>query len=265
MILDEIMAHKRHELEKRRRTVPLANLKACAADQPPPLDFIAALGGEGVSLIAEVKRASPSKGMLCPDFDPVHLAMTYAKSGAAVISVLTDRCFFEGKLDDLTEVKQSLLRSRLAIPLLRKDFIFDPYQVVEARAVGADALLLIVATLSDEMLAELLALTHDLGMIALVEVHDEAEMERALRLRPRAIGINNRNLQDFSVDLTSFGRLRPLLPGDVIAVAESGVQTAADVRCLAEMGANAVLVGEALVTAYDVAAKVRELVAGGLQ
>lgn len=264
MILDEIMAHKLHELEKRRRTVPLADLKARAADQPPPLDFAAALGGEGVRLIAEVKRASPSRGVLCSGFDPVRLAMTYATNGAAAISVLTDNRFFQGKLEDLAEVKRLLLRLRLAIPILRKDFIFDPYQVVEARAVGADALLLIVVVLADEMLAELLALTHDMGMTALVEVHDEEEVERALRLRPRVIGVNNRNLRDLSVDLSSFERLYPLLPDDVIAVAESGVQTAADVRCLAGMGANAVLVGEALITAYDAAAKTRELVAGGL-
>lgn len=272
MILDEIMAHKLHELEKRRRTVPLADLKARAADQPPPLDFAAALGGEGVRLIAEVKQASPSKGTLCRDFDPVGLATTYAVNGAAAVSVLTDKRFFQGELDYLFRIKSaifnpqfSIRNPQFSIPILRKDFIFDPYQVYETYAYGADALLLIVAVLSDGMLAELRALTHDLGMIALVEVHDEEEVERALRLRPRLIGINNRNLRDFSVDFSTFERLRPLLPGDIITVAESGVQTAADVRLLAGMGANAVLVGEALVTAPDVAAKVRELVGGGLQ
>lgn len=264
MILDEIMAHKLHELERRRQAISLADLKARAADQPPPLDFAAALGGEGVRLIAEVKRASPSRGVLCSDFDPVRLAMAYATNGAAAISVLTDNRFFQGKLEDLAEVKRLLLRLQLAIPILRKDFIFDPYQVVEARAVGADALLLIVVALADEMLAELLALTHDLGMTALVEVHDEEEVARALRLRPRVIGINNRNLRDLSVDLSSFERLYPLLPDDVITVGESGVRTTPDIRRLGEMGADAVLVGEALVTAYDAAAKTRELVAGGL-
>ena len=261
MILDEIVAHKRDELEMRQRAMPLTDLQSLIADLPAPLDFAKALARPGVSLIAEVKRASPSKGVLCPDFDPVHLATIYAANGAAAISVLTDGCFFQGDLDHLTRIRQALGPT---IPLLRKDFIFDPYQVYEARAGGADALLLIVAILSDGLLAELLALTHELGMTALVEVHDEEEVEWVLRLRPQVVGINNRNLRDFSVDLTTFGRLRALLPEDVIAVGESGVRTASDVRCLAGMGANAVLVGEALVTAPDVAAKVRELAAGGV-
>jgi indole-3-glycerol phosphate synthase len=261
VILDEIMAYKRQELEVRRQAVPLAEVEARGMDRPPPLDFAAALRGGGVRLIAEVKRASPSKGVLCPDFDPVLLATTYAANGAAAISVLTDAYFFQGDLDYLTRIRETL---GLAVLLLRKDFIFDPYQVYETYAYGADALLLIAAVLTDGMLAELLSLTHELGMTALVEVHDEEEVERALRLRPQVVGINNRNLRDFSVDLSTFGRLRALLPEDVVAVGESGVRTASDVRCLAGMGANAVLVGEALVTAPDVAAKVRELAAGGV-
>jgi len=260
VILDEIMAHKQKELEARRQVVPLAELQARGADLPPPLDFAAALRGEGVSLIAEVKRASPSKGLLCPDFDPARLATTYAANGAAAISVLTDEKFFQGKLKYLTRIREAL---GATIPLLRKDFIFDPYQVYEARAYRADALLLIAAVLSDETLAELLALTHELGMAVLVEVHDEEEVERVLPLHPRVVGINNRDLRDFSVDLATFGRLRSLLPCDTIAVAESGVHTAADVRRLAKMRADAVLVGESLVTARDRPAKVRELVAGG--
>jgi indole-3-glycerol phosphate synthase len=263
MILDEIMAYKRDELERQRLAIPLADLRARAADQPPPLDFAAALGGEGVRLIAEVKRASPSRGVLCPDFDPVHLALIYAKNGAAAISVLTDNKFFQGKLEYLSRVKSAVSRLQSPIPVLRKDFIFDPYQVAEARAFGADALLLIVGLLSDKMLSELLALTHDFGMTALIEVHDEEEVARALRLRPHVVGINNRNLRDFSVDLSVFGRLRSLLSHDLVVVAESGVQTVADIRRLGTMGADAVLVGEALITAYDMAAKVREFVKGG--
>jgi indole-3-glycerol phosphate synthase len=262
VILDEIMAHKRKELEARRQVAPLAELKTRGADRSPPLDFAAALRDGGVSLIAEVKRASPSKGLLCPDFDPVRLATTYAANGATAISVLTDEKFFQGKLEYLARIQEALGPT---IPLLRKDFIFAPYQVYEAHAYGADALLLIAAVLSDETLIELLTLTRELGMTALVEVHNEEEVERALPLHTRVVGVNNRNLRDFSVDLATFGRLRSLLPGDTIAVAESGVHTAADVRRLAKMGADAVLVGEALVTARDRPAKVRELVMGGLQ
>jgi indole-3-glycerol phosphate synthase len=260
-MLDEIMAHKRQELRARRRAVPLAELKARGGDQPPPLDFALALQGQGAGLIAEVKRASPSRGVLCHDFDPVGLAKTYTISGAVAISVLTDDKFFQGKLEYLARIRGVLGPT---VPLLRKDFIFDPYQIYEARAYGADALLFIVAVLSDEMLTRLLTLTHEIGMAALVEVHDEEEVERVLPLRPQVVGINNRNLRDFSVDLAAFERLRPLLPGGTVAVAESGVRTAADVRRLAMMGADAVLVGEALVTAPDRAAKVQELVKGGI-
>jgi indole-3-glycerol phosphate synthase len=258
-ILDKIIAWKRDEIARHKCARPIEAVRAETALSPLPRDFAAALRAPGVSLIAEVKRASPSKGVLCPDFDPVRLATIYAANGAAAISVLTDGRFFQGDLDHLTRIRQALGPT---IPLLRKDFIFDPYQVYEARAGGADALLLIVAILSDGLLHELLALTHVLGMTALVEVHDEEEITRALRLRPRIVGINNRNLRDFSVDLATFGRLRPLLPDTTVAVGESGVRTAADVRHLAGMGADAVLVGETLVTAPDVAAKVRELVVG---
>jgi indole-3-glycerol phosphate synthase len=269
MILDEIMAHKREELVLRQRAVPLAELKARAADRPPALDFAAALRGRSVGLIAEIKRASPSKGLFCPDLDPEQLATTYASNGATAISVLTDTKFFQGQLEYLARVKNQLTATgfdgaggptnRPEIPVMRKDFVFAPYQVYESLAFGADALLLIIAVLSDDLLAELIALTHSLGLTALVEIHNAAEAERALRVQPRVVGINNRNLHDFSVDLATFGRLRGLLPQDVVAVAESGVGSAADVRHLAQMDADAVLVGEALVTAPDVAAKVREL------
>lgn len=259
MILTEIVAHKYEEVRLRKQALPLAELKARVADRPLPIDFVAALCKEGVQLIAEVKRASPSKGALSPDLDPVCLATTYAAHGAAAISVLTDARFFQGTLDDLTHVRSAITN----LPILRKDFILDPYQIYESYACGADALLLIVAVLSDRMLAELFALTNDLGMAALVEVHDEEELARALRLRPRVVGINNRNLHDFSVDLATFGRLHPLLPEGVVAVSESGVRTVADLRSLAGMGADAVLVGEALITAADAGVKVHEFVTGG--
>ena len=264
MILDEILDHKQREVALARQRVPLEALKARTAAQTPALDFASALRGEGVSLIAEVKKASPSKGVMCADFDPVALALTYAAHGAAGISVLTDARYFCGHLQILTSIREALQNAGHRVPLLRKDFIIDPYQVYESRAAGADALLLIAAALADEALAELLTLTHNLGMTALVEVHDEQEVARVLPLRPRVVGINNRDLRDFSVDLTRFERLRSQLPDDITAVAESGIQTAADVRQLARMGADAVLVGEALVTAPDVGTKVRELVAGGV-
>lgn len=262
MILDEILDHKQREVALARQQVSLEVLKAGTAAQIPVLDFAAAARGNGVCLIAEVKKASPSKGVLA-DFDPVALALTYASHGAAAISVLTDARYFCGHLQILTSIREALQNAGHRVPLLRKDFIIDPYQVYESRAAGADALLLIAAALADEVLAELLALTHNLGMTALVEVHDEHEVARVLPLRPRVVGINNRDLRDFSVDLTRFERLHSQLPDDITAVAESGIQTAADVRRLAEMGADAVLVGEALVTAPDVGTKVRELVAGG--
>jgi indole-3-glycerol phosphate synthase len=270
MILDEIMAHKRQELQARRRATPLAELRARGTERPAPLDLAAALRADSVRLIAEVKHASPSRGVLCPDFDPLRLARAYAANGASAISVLTDNKFFRGELDYLPRVRSAIPNTQYPIPntqypipILRKDFIFDTYQIYETYAYGADALLLIAAVLSDEELRELLDLTHELGLTALVEVHDEREVERVLRLQPRVIGVNNRNLKDFSVDLATFGRLRSLLPADVVAVAESGVHTRADVRRLASMGANAVLVGEALVTAPDVGAQVRELVGLG--
>jgi indole-3-glycerol phosphate synthase len=261
VILDEIMAHKRRDLAQRREVVPLDEVRAMGRYRHTPLDFAAALRRKGVGLIAEVKQASPSKGLLCPDFSPLSLAQTYARNGAVAISVLTDLRFFKGSLDHLARIRHGL---DVEIPLLRKDFIFDPYQVYEAYAFGADALLLVAALLPHQSLADMLGLTQELGMVALMEVHSKEEMERVLPLQPRVVGINNRDLRDFSVDLNTFGRLRSLLPDDVVAVAESGVHSAEDVRRLAEMGADAVLVGEALVTAQDPAAKVQELVGAGL-
>lgn len=255
-ILDDIFAHKRVEVARRKQTLPLEVVQAQATSVPPPRDFVAALQGapSRPALIAEIKRASPSRGLLCPNLDPVHLARIYRESGAAAISVLTDERFFRGSLDDLRAVRQAV-----ALPLLRKDFIFDPYQVYEARAAGADAVLLIAAMLDDETLAGLYGLIGVLGMTPLVEVHDEAELRRVLRLKPRLVGINNRDLRTFKVDIETTARLRPLVPEGVTLVAESGIHTCADVARLAEIGVDAMLVGESLVTAQDPATKIREL------
>lgn len=265
-LLDEIMAWKREELNKVKRERPLAELRALAATVPPPLDMVAALRRPGVSLIAEVKRASPSKGLLCRDFDPVRLARTYVKNGAAAISVLTDARFFQGRLEHLTQVKETVARLNAPVPVLRKDFIFDEYQLWEARVAGADAVLLIVAVLSDRALRQLLDQTRRLGMEALVEVHNEEELARALQAGARIIGINNRDLRTFSVDLSVTERLRPLVPPDIVVVSESGIHTPEDVRRLAALPVDAVLVGEALVRARpdERDAKVRAFVEAGL-
>jgi indole-3-glycerol phosphate synthase len=206
-------------------------------------------------LIAECKKASPSKGLLRPAYDPAWLARTYAAHGAAALSVLTDEPFFQGSVNDL-----SAARAAAGLPALRKDFIVDRYQIYEARAAGADAVLLIVAALCLEQLRALQQLIGDLAMVALVEVHNEAEVETALQINPKLLGVNNRNLHDFSVDLQTTARLRKCIPPDITLVAESGIHTAADVSCVRDMGVDAILVGEALVTAGDVGAKVRELV-----
>ena len=263
MILDEIVAYKRVKVAQRQRELSLSDLQDQCERRPPALDLAAALRQPGVGLIAEVKKASPSRGLLCPDFDPCRLAADYAAGGASAISVLTDRHFFQGDGAYLDQIRQELARRNRPLPLLRKDFIVSSFQVFESRALGADALLLIAAVLEDDLLRELLDLTHELGMQALVEVHDRTELERVLLLNPRIVGINNRNLRDFSVDLDTFGRLHELLPLECVSVAESGVRNPADVRRLAAMGADAVLVGEALVTAPDTTAMVRDLVAGG--
>ena len=257
-ILDEIVAAKRVELARQQELMPLPALKEQIAARPAPLDLAAALGGGPVSLIAEVKKASPSRGLLCPDFDPVRLARTYADNGAAAISVLTDPRF-QGEPEHLSSIKAAGASG--TAPALRKDFIFDPYQVYEARAMGADAFLLIVAILAPAQLAELLALGRELGLSCLVEVHDAAELQTALAAGAAVVGINNRDLRTFQTDLATTEGLAPHIPPDKIIVSESGIHTGEHRRRLGQLGVNAVLVGEALVTAPDVAAKVRELTA----
>lgn len=261
-ILDKIVRHKRSEVARLKQARSIETVCTEAMQAPPPRDLAAALRVPGVSLIAEIKRASPSKGLLCADLDPVRLATTYAANGAAAISVLTDEHFFQGKLAYLTDIKSSTSNLQPPIPVLRKDFILDPYQVYEARAAGADAILLILAALSDDEANALYRLTRTLGMAALVEVHDEAELARALEIGSRIVGVNNRDLRTFEVSLETTARLRPHIPADVVLVSESGVHTSEDVARLAAIGVNAMLVGEALVRAADVGGKVRELSGG---
>jgi indole-3-glycerol phosphate synthase len=266
-ILDEIFTHKRREVERQIQLVPLESLQAQIEHLGPCLDFIGALqkvrrlsSAHPPALIAEVKCASPSRGLLAPDFDPVGLAEIYAENGASAISVLTDERYFKGHLDHLRQVAIQVKENRpqdQALPVLRKDFIFDPYQIYEARCVGADAILLIAAALQPSRLFQLHALAEELGMAALVEVHDRAELEIALGCSSRLVGINNRNLRDFSVDLETTLRLRASVPDSICLVSESGIHTPDDIHRLGRAGVDAVLVGEALVTAPDVPAQVR--------
>jgi indole-3-glycerol phosphate synthase len=275
-ILDEIMRYHRQELPKTMREVPLENLRALVAVASPPLDMVAALeNAPGVALIAECKKASPSRGLLIAHYDPAGLARDYARAGASAISVLTDGRHFQGSLAHLRDVKEALLdapamvtdkgdrRRQLGIPVLRKDFIFHPYQLFEARAAGADAVLLIAAVLSDNDLAGLMSLAAELGMAALVEAHTAEEVERILPHRPRLVGINNRNLQTFEVDFANSERLRALIPTDVLVVAESGIKTADDVRHMKAIGVKAILVGESLARSKNGFEAARDLVRAG--
>jgi indole-3-glycerol phosphate synthase len=244
-VLDLIMDWKRVEVPKQMEEMSLAQVKAFASLAPAPLDFAAALtANAGASLIAEVKRASPSKGLIAKDWDPDQIAETYARNGAAAISCLTDSRFFQGKLEYLTGIKEHLRTLGKQVPVLRKDFLYHEYQVYEARMAGADAVLLIVGVLSDNDLRSLYKLTYSLGMQALVEIHDEAELARALKIDAHILGVNNRNLKTFQVDIETTGRLRALVPEGKILVGESGIRDINDVRRMAEMGCDAILVGE---------------------
>ena len=255
-ILDEIVAAKRIELADSKKQISVAELESAAADQPRPLNLSGALLGGGVRLIAEVKKASPSRGLLMPDFDHLKLAETYAANGAAAISCLTD-LRFQGELSFLQQIKETGASQRA--PVIRKDFLFDPYQVVETRAAGADAMLLIVAVLEPAQLKDLLDAAQAHWMQCLVEVHDEAELETAVDVGAEIIGINNRDLRTFSTDLSVTERIAPLVPRGKQIVSESGIFTRDHLRQMNKVRVNAVLVGEALVTAPDVGEKVREL------
>ena len=254
-ILNKIVAEKRQEVEQKKRSLPVSALKEHIARRKETLDFASALSGDSLRLIAEVKKASPSRGVLCPDFNPVALAKTYAQSGAAAISVLTETNHFQGSLEHLATI-----REEVNIPLLRKDFIFDPYQVYESAACGADALLLIAAILSREQLEELLAQSRSLALSCLVEVHNKNEVEKALLAGAEIIGINNRDLNTFTVDINTTHRLRPLIPEGRIVVSESGIKNRDDIIKLSGWGVNVVLVGEVLVTASNIPAKMEELI-----
>ena len=260
-ILDDILAHKRLEVAAQKQRVDMDTLVAnISASNDTPRGFMKALQARvaigGTAVIAEVKKASPSMGVIRASFDPVAIAESYAAAGATCLSVLTDEKYFQGSGHYLR-----LIRAAVGLPLLRKDFIVDEYQIVEARALGADAILLIVAALSDEELAAFTRLAHDLGLDVLVEVHDEAECERALRLPLRVIGVNNRNLHDFSVSLDTSRRIKAMLPADYLLVSESGIHTRADIEALQGDGIHAFLVGGSLMKADDPGAALSALLA----
>jgi indole-3-glycerol phosphate synthase len=257
MILEEIVAHIRAELAVRKERLPLAEVKKLALLRPPALSLSQALRGSGPAIIAEVKKASPSKGVICRDFDPVRIARIYAAGGVSAISVLTEENYFLGSLAHLRAIRADLGNTRP--PLLRKDFIVDPYQVYESRANGADALLLIAATLTPGRLKKLLDLSHELGMECLVEVHNETELATVLSTGARIIGINNRDLKTFNVDIRTTERLRLLVPPDRLVVSESGIRGRDDMEKMKEWGVHAVLIGEALVSAPDIGERMREL------
>jgi indole-3-glycerol phosphate synthase len=258
-ILDEITAHKRQELEELQRVRPLAELKAGIGDLPPKQGrtFTDALSAEEVSLIGEIKKASPSRGLIRDDFDPAQLAAAYQRGGAAALSVLTDKKYFQGANEYLMAAKAAC-----DLPVLRKDFTVSAYQVYESRLLGADCVLLIVAALEQAVLAEYIALAAELGLDALVEVHDETEADRALEAEAPLIGVNNRNLNTFEVSLEVSRRLAGALPENKLKVSESGIKTYEDILTLSELGYDAVLVGEHLMSQPDPAAAARKLMTG---
>ena len=257
-VLDDIVAGVREDLADARAVVDRQRIEQLASEAAPALDAAAALRRPGLALIAEVKRASPSKGALAPIADPAALAAEYEAGGASAVSVLTERRRFNGSLDDLDAVRKAV-----RIPVLRKDFMVDDYQLFEARAHGADLILLIVAALAQDDLVRMHGLAHQLGMTALVEVHDEDETRRAVDAGASVIGVNARNLKTLAVDPDTFGRLTTLIPDTCVKVAESGVGGPADAARFASEGADAVLVGEALVRGSDPRRAAYELIAAG--
>jgi indole-3-glycerol phosphate synthase len=255
-VLEKIIAEKHREIAVAKHARPLEMLAEQLGTAPLVRDFAAALrSGSGMHVIAEVKKASPSVGLIRTDFDPVAIARTYAANGAACISVLTDRPFFQGSLDDLVAV-----RSAVAVPLLRKDFFLDRYQVLEARVAGADCILLIAECLDDCRLRDLYFYASELGMESLIEIYETENLDRILKLGPSLVGINNRNLRTFVTDLGHSIALAPRVPSDCTLVSESGIHTRTDVVRLEQAGIRAILVGETLMRANDIGAKLRELI-----
>ena len=258
-VLEKIVATTRQDLQRRKQAVPVEQLKQQIEQVAPPRDFFAAIQqGEGVSLIAEVKRASPSKGVIREDFDPVEIALAYAAHGATCISVLTDEPYFQGSLDYLRAIRQCV-----DVPLLRKDFIIDRYQLFEARAAGADAILLIAECLDDCQLRSLHNEAIDLGMTPLVEFYEPANCERVLDAGAMLVGVNNRDLKTFETDLHHTVRMREQIPADRLLVGESGIRNRDDVELLHRHGVNAMLVGESLMAQPDIALAVRRLLCNG--
>jgi indole-3-glycerol phosphate synthase len=253
-ILERILAAKQAEVSSLKRQRPLSEWRSMTAGLPLPRNFRAAMDGRDCRIIAEVKRRSPSKGMLISDFDPLQVASVYEENGAAAISVLTDQEFFAGEKGYLQDI-----REKVSLPLLRKDFIIDPCQIYETRLIGADAILLIAGILRQEQLAEYLQLAKDLGLSALVEVHDREDLGKALAAGAGIIGINNRNLQTFVTDLQTSRDLICHIPEDRIVVSESGIRTRSDIETLMAAGIHAFLIGETLVKASDRGKQLREL------
>jgi indole-3-glycerol phosphate synthase len=254
MILDEIVETKRHEVARQKNAIPLHALENAVGKMPPTRDFRKAMDAGECAIIAEIKRRSPSRGLLREDFDPIRIAAEYEQNGAAAISVLTDETFFGGSNAILSAV-----RTAVTLPVLRKEFIIDPYQIHETRAIGADALLLIAAILTEVQLREYRELAASLGLAALVEVHDGTELEKALEAGAEIIGINNRDLKTFHTDLQTTLALTPLIPADRIAVSESGIRNRQDIETLTNAGIRAFLIGEALIAAPEVGPKLKEL------
>ena len=254
-ILSQILADKRNEVDCARRRVPLEGLRERAQSGPPIRSFSQALrSAERPGLIAEVKKASPSKGIICEDFDPIAIAKIYSENGADCLSVLTDEPYFQGHLSYLAAIRQTVDK-----PLLRKDFILDEYQIVEARAAGADAILLIAAALQDDALGQLLQATHAWNMEAIVEVHDEDDIAEAERFGARLIGVNNRDLHTFRTTVQTTIDLLPSIPPECLVISESGINTRVDVEKLRDAGVHAILVGESLRREPDIAANMHEL------
>jgi indole-3-glycerol phosphate synthase len=254
-ILDKIVATKRQDVDRAKAQQPLSELRAQLVDAPPVRDFFAALGAPGpIKLIAEVKKASPSAGVIRADFNPAEIARTYATHGATCISVLTDEPYFQGRLEYLSQIRHAV-----GVPLLRKDFIIDSYQVVEARVAGADAVLLIAECLDDCNLRKLHNETIELGMTPLVELYEPENLPRVLEAGATLLGVNNRDLKTFKVDLNHAIELRKQVPRDCLFVAESGIRTHDDVQKLANAGIDAILVGESLMTQPDIGAAVDRL------